>query len=975
MRISTLLISFLVLISFKTPETTFNENKKSPAFETRHSIVWADSIISKLSTEQKISQLFMVAGNGKNLGEDYFKKVDTLINRFNIGGLIFFKSSPSDLRSLIKRYNNLSKIPLLTGIDAEWGVSMRIDSSQTFPWAMTIGAIQNDSLIYEMGRSVANQLNSLGVGINFAPVLDINNNPDNPIIDRRSYGQNKHLVSKKGMLFMSSMQENGILACAKHFPGHGDTNVDSHISLPVIRHSYERLDSLELFPFKELIDHNLSSVMTAHISLPSIDSSNVPSSLSKTIIKNILRDSLNFDGLVISDALNMKALSNFSKPGEKELNAFLAGNDILLFPSHVEAAIDLIKKSVIKNKALEDQLNESCRRILMAKAWVQKKNTDIKSNDFKLLNSGDLQLNRDLSKNAITVLKNDGSLPIKTFTKSKIAFLKMGSDSGNIFYNRLNNYLPVDSYDFNKYNFSKENNLHKKLENYDLVIIGLHFPNENFWDSHKLKKIEKDFIENLSQKKDVILNVFGHPRLLNKLHTKNVNSIIVSYQNSFDFQDLTAQLIFGSIGAKGQLPISLNEFPCNSGINLEKTTITEFALPTEVGMSLDTLKKIDSVVNTAIRDKVLPGCQIVVSRYGKIIYNKSFGFHTYDTLKAVKDYHLYDIASLTKILSAAPIVMYLKEKRSINLNKKLKSYDKIFKVSNKANLRIINIFAHQAGLFPWIPFYKNTINDSGNYKENIFSKNEKHNFNIKVARDLYINNSYKDSIFKTVLKSDLLDEKKYKYSDLGFYLIQGIIEKKIESNIQDFISSRLYHPLGLHRILYNPLEKFPKQIIVPTENDNYFRKQLVQGYVHDQGAAMLGGVALHAGLFSNAIDVIRIMNYYLDVNHIEEFFVSQKTINYFSSSHFTENENRRGIIFDKPSIDPDENGPTCDSISNLSFGHSGWTGTMAWSDPDKNISYVFLSNGRSFPDGMNKKLIDQNIRTDIQKIIYNSIIE
>ena len=400
----------------------------------------------------------------------------------------------------------------------------------------------------------------------------------------------------------------------------------------------------------------------------------------------------------------------------------------------------------------------------------------------------------------------------------------------------------------------------------------------------------------MSLKKDIILNVFGHPRLLNNLHTENVNSIIVSYQNSFDFQDLTAQLIFGSIGASGQLPISLNEFPCNSGINLEKTTITEFALPIEVGMSLDTLKKVDSIVNTAIIDKVLPGCQIVVSRYGKIIYSKSFGFHTYDMLKPVKDYHLYDVASLTKILSTAPIVMYLKENRSINLNKKLKSFDKIFKSSNKANLRLINIFAHQAGLFPWIPFYKNTINDSGNYKENIFSKIEKFNFNTKVASDLFMNNSYKDTIFNTVLESDLLDEKKYKYSDLGFYLIHETIEKKLESNIQDFISLRLYQPLGLNRILYNPLEKFPKEIIIPTEYDNYFRKQLVQGYVHDQGAAMMGGVALHAGLFSNAIDVTRLMNYYLDVNHIQELFVSQKTINYFSSSHFTENENRRGLF-------------------------------------------------------------------------------
>ena len=967
----------IVLIFFFFVSFTINRDivQKStlPIYHNEVTANWADSILSTLTLDQKIAQLFMVQANGKNLDENYYNKVDSLILKHEIGGLIFFQSGPSQLKSLLSRYNKISPIGLLAGIDAEWGVAMRLDSVQTFPWMMTLGAIQDDDLLYQFGSHVAKQCQELGLHMNFAPVLDINNNPNNPIIDRRSFGEDRYLVASKGILYMQGLHDHNILACAKHFPGHGDTDVDSHLSLPVIRHNRDRLDSLELFPFKKLIDNRLGSIMVAHINLPTIDTLNVPSSFSKKLIMDILKDDMKFNGLVVSDALNMHALSDFSKPGERELNAFLAGNDILLFPTNVPMAISLIKSKVKNSPLLYQQLDNSCRQILMLKRWAflasQKNvinNTDLQNNSSKLLN-------RQLSKNAITLLQNNQALPIQTNDSVKIACLIMGSDSGDVFYDRLNSYIPVSKYNY--YSESDSGLLIDKLNHYDIIIVSLHYPNNNFWEKHHLKFNDSIFLNKLINANNVILNIFGHPRLLNSINTSNAQAVVLSYQNSYDFQDLSAQLHFGSIEVKGKLPISLNQFSIGDGLFLDKSRNLQFSLPVELGMDVDSLNEIDTLVNNAISNGIMPGCQIVVSRHGEIFYQKSFGYHTYDSIQLVRDDHLYDVASITKIASAAPLIMYLYDQKSFNLNKKLKHYSNLFKNTNKGNLKMIDILTHQAKLFPWIPFYKNTLNEFGELRDDLYTKDYTSTYSLLVAKNIFIKKSFTDTIIDDIINSELLETKEYRYSDLGFYLLQPILEKKIRSSIPNFLYKNFYYPMGVYRITYHPLEKFPKSKIVPTENDVYFRKQLIQGYVHDQGAALFGGVALHAGLFANAIDLMKLMQFYLDGGKCgNKYLLNEKTISKFTNSPFSHIKNRRGIIFDKPSIDPEEDGPTCDSISLESFGHSGWTGTITWADPKEDIVFVFLSNGRAFPDGNNLRLVKENIRTDIQKIIYNSII-
>ena len=963
-----ILFAWLILSSFQRDE---EQSLMAVPYENSEINHWADSMVNMLSLEQKIGQLFMIAANGKNMGPTYYKKVDSLIENYKVGGVIFFQSGPKNLVSLLNRYNTKSTIPLLTSLDAEWGLSMRLDSVQPFPWMMTLGAIQDLDLIYDFGVEVARQLNSLGIHMNFAPVVDVNNNPNNPIIDRRSFGSSVDLVLSRGLAYMKGMHAHNILACAKHFPGHGDTDVDSHKQLPVLYHNRPRLDSLEFAPFRHLINNGLGSIMIAHMNLPLIDTLMQPSSFSTHLIQNILKNELNFNGLVVSDALNMGALSAYNKPGEIELNAFLAGNDILLCPDNLFEAIELIKNTVNNNSHLIHQLNQSCKKILMIKKWAGAFDEKHDFDASNLINEKSEFLNKKLSQKSLTVLTNSNNmLPLINIDSLKLAYVEIGSSKGSVFYNRLNHYVPI------KKHIHSDNSsvLLNELKNYDLIIVGAHYTNNNFWDKHVVSSQDSLFIEKLCVQNNTILSVFGHPKILNSFSANNIDALVLSFQNSKFAQDLTAQLIFGSIGASGRIPVATDNFLSGDGVDIDPVRDFEFVLPVEVDCNADSLAQIDSLVHLSIREGVFPGCQIVAARYGKIFYNKAFGFHTYDSKKPVLDTDLYDIASITKIVSAAPIFMKLVDDNSIKLNRKLKKYLPIVSsYDDKKNLKIIDIFTHQAQLFPWIPFWQ-SFQDDKKLNTFIFSNTLSNDYHIKVANDLFFKSSYIDTIYNIILKTPLLEKKEYKYSDLGFYLLHPVVENMLGLKVEHYVDTKFYRRIDAYRITYNPLEKYSKSEIVPTENDRYFRNQLIHGYVHDQGASLFGGVGLHAGLFSNAIDLMKFMNLYLDKGrYMNAQILPQKRINQFVSSPFVYKNNRRGVIFDKPSIDPNESGPTCDSISLSSFGHSGFTGTLAWADPEKDLVYIFLSNGRVFPNGNNTKLIDRNVRTDIQSIIYNAI--
>jgi len=966
-----LLTSFLLLFFF--PVFSQQINPLIVEDDIVNQQKWVDSIYGNMALQEKIGQLFMVSvfsSDPKSKND----KINELIKNQYIGGIIFSKGGPKRQAKLNNKYQELTKIPLLIGMDAEWGLAMRLDSTFAYPWNMTLGAIADNKIVEKIGRRIGEQSKRLGVHINFAPVVDINTNPKNPIIGNRSFGEGKENVALKSLAFLRGLQSAGVLANAKHFPGHGDTETDSHHTLPTILFSKERIDSVELYPYKRLIQEGLSSVMVAHLNVPSLeDKLRYPSSISKAIVTDILKGQLGFNGLIFTDALDMKGVLNFTEPGGIDLAAFLAGNDVLLMPESIPKAHQLLVNAYREGIITEKRLGHSVKKILQAKYKVglnnyKPVNTE---NIIEDLNSfvDDVLLEEAVEK-SLTVLKNkDGIIPIKDLKDKKIAYVNFGDDSGRSFLNQLRKYTHISWVKAK----SLEQYIHR-LEEYNYVIIGFHKSNANPWKDYKLTEKELVWIYEIARTNTVILDVFTMPyALLDLRTTENFEGIILSYQNSNISQEISAQLIFGAREAKGILPVSLGEdFPLHTSIETILLNRLQYGIPESVEVDSKTLKGIDSLARLGLLAKMMPGAQIVVARKGKIIYQKNFGYHTPDKKIKVKENDIYDVASLTKILATLPMVMELVDRNIISLETTLSEILPEYKNSNKANVTLKQMLSHYARLRSWIPFYVNTLDTiTKQPSEKYYSKEASKEFSVQVAEDLFIREDMTDSIYDMILKSDLRRKLNYKYSDLPYYILKKYLEEFFGSPLEVLVQRDFYKSLGANYTTYLPLEKFSKKNIPPTEDDTIFRMQKVQGYVHDQGAAMLGGVSGHAGLFSNANDIAKIMQMYLWKGFYGgKRYLKPETIEMFNTCYYCEDDVRRGVGFDKPQLD--DIGPTCGCVSMSSFGHSGFTGTFTWADPEKEIVYVFLSN-RTYPDADNRKIIERNLRSDIQQVIYDAI--
>ena len=966
-----LFAGFAILLCFPAISQEINPLIVKEDFQNQKK--WADSIYEKMTIEEKLGQLFMVDIFSSD-PKAKIDKIKDLISNYHIGGIIFSKGGPVRQAKLNNEFQDLAKVPLMIGMDAEWGLAMRLDSTYAFPWNMTLGAITDNKIVERVGKRIGEQAKRLGVHINFAPVVDINTNPKNPIIGNRSFGEDKENVTEKALAFMKGMQSAGIIGSAKHFPGHGDTDMDSHKTLPTIDFSRERLDTLELYPYKKLISEGLNSVMVAHLNVPMLEPRlNYPSSLSFRIVTDLLKDELAFNGLVFTDALNMKGASNYKKPGEIELAAFLAGNDVLLIPEDVPKAVAFLMTAYQEQVITEKRLASSVKKILYAKYKVG-------LNHYKPVNPtylvdnlntvNDDALYEEAMANALTVIKNDRAiLPIKDLEKKNIAYVNLGDDSGEYFLNELKKYGKVTWVNANSLDEYVQ-----KLKDYNYVIVGFHKSNDNPWKKFEFSDKELVWLYEISRTNTVILDVFARPyAMLDLKTTANIEGIIMSYQNSKISQQLSAQLIFGAREAKGKLPVSLgSDFPVNTNLNTKSLRRLSYGTPESVGMNSYKLKKIDSLAMKGIREGMFPGAQILVARKGKVIYQKSFGYHEYDKKLEVRDTNVYDLASVTKILAALPMVMELVDKKELSLNSKLSEMLPEYKHSNKANITLQQMLSHYARFKAWIPFFRYTLNDKKNgVSSKYYSDIPGKDFNVKVAESLYMRQDYMDTIFDIIRDSDLNPTLEYKYSDLPYYILKKYLEEKYDKPMEIIVQENLYESLGANYTTYLPLGKFSKDNIPPTEQDNVFRNQKVQGYVHDQGAAMLGGVSGHAGLFSNSNDVAKIMQMYV----WKGFYGGKRYFNPdvfddFNKCYYCNKNVRRGVGFDKPQLGP--SGPTCGCVSMTSFGHSGFTGTFAWADPEEEIVYVFLSN-RTFPDAENRKLIKSDLRSKIQAVIYEAI--
>lgn len=964
MRIKLIFLTLLGALSFaQQPDPLLVDQP-----ELQHK--WVDSTYQSMNLDQKIGQLFTPMVFSKK-DDTHFEEVKTLIEKYHIGGIIFSLGAPFEQSQWLNEFQSLSKIPLLISMDAEWGVAMRLDSVVAYPWSMTLGAIEENDIVRKIGRRMAEQEEILGVHMSYVPVLDINTNPQNPIIGNRSFGEDPKRVAEKGIALMQGHHQMGILTSGKHFPGHGDTAKDSHKTLPTVDFDLERLEQTELYPFKKAIEQGLTSIMTAHLNVPALTRSDHPTSLSEKVVTQLLKQKIGFNGLAVTDALNMKGAVSENTVTNMDLEALMAGNDVLLISKNIPLGIKKIKAAYQNLPNVKIRVEEAVKKILKAKYKVglnryEKVETQ---NLYKRLNTRkDTLLIEEAFSKSITLLKNQKHLlPLDTLTT--YAHLKLGDDHSNVFESQLQKYIKLESVSPTSIKETLEN-----LKNYKKIIVSYHRSNRSPFLSPDFSENEIELIRAVAQKHQVLLNIFVNPYPLIDLgDLSSIEALVVSYQNNPISQRISADLLNGYGSFTGKLPVGISQnHPVGTGIQLDSSIQNKRTLQIENGFDPDKLSQIDHFAERVIDSAIAPGMQILVARKGKILYHKSFGYHTYEKKIKVENQHLYDLASLTKITATLPLIINEVDQNKFDLETPLSGFMPELKGSNKAHLKVKEVLSHYARISPWIPFYKQTLSDDGQPLRKFYRNREKKRFAISVADQLYLKSNFNEKLKKQIIESPLLDSLYYRYSDLPFYLFKDYFETKYQKPFDDLTHELLFKPLGLKRTLFNPWKEIPLNEIVPSEIDDYFRYRTLRGYVHDMGAAMLGGVGGHAGLFSNAEEVFKIMQMYLQKGKANgHSFFSPTSFDKFNHCYFCDQGNRRGVGFDKPQLEGQ--GSTCGCVSLSSFGHMGFTGTYAWADPEQELIFVFLSN-RTYPNMSNNLLGEHNIRTRMQALVYKALI-
>jgi len=941
---------------------------------TREADKWVRKQFRKLSKDQRIAQLMIIRAHS-NLGAEHVQEVTELIKKYNVGGLCFFQGGPVRQANLTNFYQKIAKTPLMIAIDGEWGLGMRLDSVINFPRQLMMGAVPDAKLIYQFGLAVGEQCKRMGIHVNYAPDIDINNNPMNPVINDRSFGEDKYKVALFGVQYMKGMQDVGVMACAKHFPGHGDVSVDSHYDLPVINKSRAQLDQLELYPFRELIKAGVGSMMIAHLAIPSIDTTaNLPTSLSAKNVTDLLRNELGYQGISFTDALEMQGVAKFFPKGDASVMSLIAGNDMLCLPGDIPGSIKKVREAIKEGKLSWDDINARVKKVLLAKyhLGLHKKQVINTENLAEDLNAKTNEIKKALAANALTLLRknNENLLPLRG---NKVAFVGIGINKANAFATRVQQDLKADLFFFeNKDTITKINSILEQLNNYDAVVVGFHNYNRRPANQFGLSKNSLELLNKLQNNKTITF-AFGNPYAVQ--YICNSSNLVVCYEDDDITQSAAADLLIGKINAKGKLPVTVCEgFRFGDGIVYDNSL--PIAKPESVGMQSESLKQIEVIAKAAIDSGAAPGMVVLAAKNGKLIYHQAFGYTNTDRTVPMGADMVFDLASVTKISATTIGIMKLYEEGKIDLNKTLGDYLSWTKGTDKAGLKLSDILLHQAGLNPFIPFYREVIDTAtGMPFPQYFTQTPTPQYAYRVAENLYLRNDWHDTMYSRILSSKLTEQGKYVYSDNDFIFLGKIIEAVSGMSLDNYVRKTFYEPLGMTSTMYKPRESMPLSVLVPTEVEAHFRRQQIHGDVHDEGAAMFGGVAGHAGLFSNAYDLAKLYQLLLNGGELNGVrLLNKATIDQFTA--YSSDISRRGLGFDKPEKDNatrKEPYPSL-SVSPATFGHTGFTGTCVWVDPAQQLVYIFLSS-RVNPTRNGNKLGRLNVRPNIQEAIYGAIMK
>lgn len=945
---------------------------------TPHADRWVDSVLNQLSLEQKVAQMFMVTAYS-NQGPSHVNSIRYILQKYQVGGLIFMQGDPLTQAQLTNEYQASSRVPLLIAQDAEWGLGMRLQGTQSYPRNLTLGAIRDDSLIFDLGAEIGYELNRIGVHMNFAPVVDVNNNPRNPVINDRSFGENKYNVARKGIMFSKGMESMGVLGCAKHFPGHGDTDTDSHVDLPILQHDLPRLDTLELYPFMHLINNDVPAMMVAHLSIPALDSTpHLGASLSPVIIQDLLRKKLKYQGLVITDALNMEGVTKHFSPGELAVQAVKAGNDILLSPTQVGASITALKRAIDAGEIHPWIIDARVRRILYAKYRVG-------LNRFRPISLNNIQqeindvhtriLQKRLYEGALTLpLNQQRLLPLHHLEQRKIAYIQIGGGANNAFEQRMKKYADITVFYLPQYLQPRDRlNVLRATQGFNTFIVGVFGMNNRASNRFGVSREAALLCEELNQRPVAnILTLFGSPYGLQ--YFGGEDAILVAYEDSKEAQEGAASALFGGLPVNGRLPVTgSDQFPQGAGEWITHPIRFGFAYPESLHFSSATLNKIDSIAETHIRDEAMPGCAVLVAKGNHIIFDRAYGKTEQYGVPVDPYRHMYDLASITKIATTTLITMRLVEQNLLDLDAPILQYLPELRHKDIGQLTVRRMLQHNAGLASWIPFYARTYSDERNRipDKRFYSKYPTATYSVPVSAGMYQHPVLLDSIWTWMQHLEVRNTSRVRYSDLGPILVGKVIEAITQESLEAYAQRNFYQPLGMSRTVFNPAEKGLTQDCPPTEMDDYWRKSRIQGFVNDPTAAMMGGIAGHAGLFANVYDLAKLMFMLKDGGtYGERFFLNPQTVRDFTRQQLT--HSRRGLGFDKPEINPRYTTPVSDLSSRATFGHTGFTGTCAWVDPEYDLIFIFLSN-RTYPSKRNRKLIHDNVRTKIMDKIYEAM--
>ncbi|MDX2062365.1 MAG: glycoside hydrolase family 3 N-terminal domain-containing protein [Bacteroidia bacterium] len=947
---------------------------------------WVKRTLASMSLDEKLGQLFMVqTWTAERLGGKPVYNRDSIehwIERYHIGGVIFMQGGPHRTAWHTNHYQRLSKTPLLMGADYEWGLGMRLDSVLIYPRNIALGAIENDSLLYQFGKEVARQSRAVGIHLNFAPVVDVNNNPQNPVIGDRSFGTNKHLVTQKALMVMNGLKAGGAIACAKHFPGHGDTDTDSHFDLPVITHDRTRLDSLELYPFRQLVRYGVPSVMVAHLHLPKLDTAtNRASTLSPSVVGGLLRTEARFQGLVITDALNMQGVAKYRSQAELALEAFRAGNDILLCPEQIGTSLDTLRRAVADGRIQAQDLDARVTRILWAKAWLglhRSRQVDTTDLEARLKPASARELQQTLYRESLTLVQNRRNwLPLKDLQGQKLVYLQLGTDAEQAFYHRLRIHVPLQVLVLkDDLTEAQADSIGQLLvaDRVTTAIAGFYDLSRRPARQYGLRPGHLRLLSYLYRKNVATVAVFfGNPYALE--YFPQVTSALIAYEEWYPAQVAAADALVGAVPLVGRLGVEVPNFRYERPQYDSRTQRLGFEPPQRLGFDPEKLEKIDSIAQHFIRERHVPGMAVLVARRGQVVYDRGFGRLDYSAgAPPVDPYSCsYDLASVSKVMGTTLAAMRLFETQRLNLQAPVAEYLPEATGTAIGQVKVESLLLHESGLPAWKPFYTQYLAPGGGLDSAWVRSQATDTFALRLGPELWLHRAVPGQIVQKILQSPLeyAPGTKHVYSDFGMILLGKIIERITGQPLDRYLATQFYRPLGMHRTAYTPAADGLALTTPPTEEDKHFRNGRLEGYVNDANSALLGGVAGHAGLFGNVYDLAKALTMlqqggsYGGVQYFDPF-----TVQYFTSARTK--VSRRGLGWDKPDPKNPANSPCSRYASPESYGHLGFTGTAVWVDPVHELVVVILAN-RTYPDPENKAYAQQNARGLIHDAVYQAL--